>query len=645
MNRDAVLGALVAALMFVPGCGSDVRCTPGHSVPCACETGDTGAQVCLTDKPGYGECVCAGKPVDPCTPDCSGKCGGAPDGCDGSCSLGCADGSVCVNQACVLCGHSGEACCESDPACEAGMSCQAGLCACASACAGKCGGADDGCGGLCTEDCGAGMNCVSQGCTPCGEVGEACCNSGVPCDVGLKCDAGQCTCFGDCTNKCGGASDGCGGLCSGSCGTGMVCINQACAPCGGASQPCCTSGTFCQSGLNCHAGQCSCTAVCTNKCGGASDGCGGTCNGSCGSGTTCVSQACVPCGAPGQSCCGTGAPCQSALSCQNGVCGCTPACTNKCGGAPDGCGGTCNGACAAGMSCVNQSCQSGPVTLASGLDRPWNITIDANYVYWVENAIAGAARRVPKGGGTVETLATGLPEPTALLTDGSYAYVLERNGGQNGRIDRIPIAGGSPQTVVGGLSNAQNHIATDGTYLYFGDYVNGGVIKRVAKLPGSTATILVQGNGMLNLNTAIAVDAGYVYFHNDYNRVLRTTTNGGAVSDLGPGSPAGMVAYGSFLYFVSGAALNVARMPSIGGSPTVLATLSHQPGGVATDGGLVFWVDFDSAGGVWSVPVSGGQPKSYSSEANTLGVAADSTYVYWSVSKFVNQGKIMRAPK
>ncbi|MCC6806548.1 MAG: DUF1566 domain-containing protein [Deltaproteobacteria bacterium] len=74
------------------------------------------------------------------------------------------------------------------------------------------------------------------------------------CGFGQVCANAAC-CSPSCTNKCGGASDGCGGACTGSCGQGKVCQAQSCVSCGGYAEACCESDA-CNGGLTCNSATC-----------------------------------------------------------------------------------------------------------------------------------------------------------------------------------------------------------------------------------------------------------------------------------------------------------------------------------------------------------------------------------------------------
>lgn len=304
--------------------------------------------------------------------------------------------------------------------------------------------------------------------------------------------------------------------------------------------------------------------------------------------------------------------------------------------------------CGANQECENGDCVTlaGPLTLAENLDSPHDLAIDDSFVYFVEDDTGeGTVKKVAKTGGEVTALAANLGEPSAVVVDGTHVYWVERNNGSNGRLAKVSKNGGGVTDLSTGLHNAQNHLAIAGGFLYFGDGKGGGggVIKKVG-INGGT-TIIVQDNGLLNLNTAIAVDNGLVYFRNDYDKVLRVSVSGGAVTELGSGEPSGLAVGDSWIYWTEYSNGNVMRMPKNGGPGINVAKDSYGAGDLVLDGGHVYWIESNNPGKVRRASITGGDEKTYSNQANSVGIEVDGQYVYYAVSVFINKGKIIRSPK
>ncbi|MBN2497638.1 MAG: hypothetical protein JXR96_23800 [Deltaproteobacteria bacterium] len=213
---------------------------------------------------------------------CLAACGdGEPArDCDATtCPEGCCRDDRCVEQSDTSCGTAGAPCvdCSADPQADA---CAQGACVCAAAgerceegeicsasgcqgcqpdCAGKCDGADDGCRGVCPQNdcagcCDGDRSCAGlaeQHAALCGAGGEDCADcsaalesdacvdgtcicqaQGAACDAGVACGPAGC-CTPDCREKCAGAGDGCGGLCTstrctmGCCTPDRLCLDRA----------------------------------------------------------------------------------------------------------------------------------------------------------------------------------------------------------------------------------------------------------------------------------------------------------------------------------------------------------------------------------------------------------------------------------
>jgi len=305
-------------------------------------------------------------------------------------------------------------------------------------------------------------------------------------------------------------------------------------------------------------------------------------------------------------------------------------------------------ACDASAQCAGGKCvpTGGPETLADNLDSPHDLVIDNSFVYFVEDdSDEGTVKKVSKTGGNVTTLAENLAEPLAITADSTHVYWLERNNGNNGRLAKVSKTGGDVVDLSTDLHNAQNHLAIAGGFLYFGDGKDGGggVIKKVGTDGGTT--IIVEGNGLLNLNTAIAVDNGLVYFRNDYDKVLRVSVDGGEVTELGSGEPSGLAIGDSWFYWTEYGNGTVMRMPINGGPGINVAKDTYGAGDLVVDGQYLYWIENNNPGKVRRASITGGDEKTYSNQANSLGIEVDEQYLYYAVSVYINKGKIIRTPK
>jgi len=336
------LGTLALIVSCVAACAgeSQAGCGPSNCQGC-CQAGK-----CIAPTPtacGLGGAVCTPCPSGQ---ECSAGSCRAVSNCAASCEGCCKDGFCLPGTSSASCGIGGGPCrpCAGSETCAEGA-CVPAISQCTAA--------------RCPLGCCKGAVCNTARDTACGSAGAQC----VDCTAkGGKCMSGVCSlCTPQCTGKCVGASDGCGGYCTTN-GCMGCCSGTTCFPTP-TDAACGFNGSQCADcrikGGTCSAGTCtSCTPSCSGKCPGASNDCGGTCSANscpgCCQGNVCVNP-------PTAAACGiNGSPCAScgASPCTAGTCGgCTPQCAGKCPGAPNTCGGACttNGCtgCCWGATCVN----------------------------------------------------------------------------------------------------------------------------------------------------------------------------------------------------------------------------------------------------------------------------------------------------
>jgi hypothetical protein len=267
------------------------------------------------------------------------------------------------------------------------------------------------------------------------------------------------------------------------------------------------------------------------------------------------------------------------------------------------------------------SINSGPVsTLASEVtgtvSYPSGIAIDSTNVYWVESG-RGEIKSVPKGGGMVTTVTSGLNWPSILKLQSGSLYCVEL-----GAIVKVDISSGTTTTLViwttPHFTGDAGDIAVDATSLYWTD-IYGGAIKKVS-INGGIITTLATG---LYNPGPIAIDSSNVYWAepNDvdpFGKIKKTSINGG--------------------------------------TETVLAIYSFNRAKLAVDSGYVYWIDSDGENG-WSVGkvhISGGEiailarGQFVNGSSSAQALAIDSSSIYWILSGgiyYPPPGSINKIPK
>jgi hypothetical protein len=146
---------------------------------------------------------------------------------------------------------------------------------------------------------------------------------------------------------------------------------------------------------------------------------------------------------------------------------------------------------------------------------PGDIVVTGGYVYYIEggtNGNFGTVQRIPVSGGTPTTIISGLNQANGLVLDATNVYVISAGSGSTtGSILRAPLAGGTPTTILSGQQgNTLRGLAIDGTYAYFtyAFTAPGGSIARVP-LTGGTPTTIVSG---IAGPESIAVNGSCLYY-------------------------------------------------------------------------------------------------------------------------------------
>jgi len=143
--------------------------------------------------------------------------------------------------------------------------------------------------------------------------------------------------------------------------------------------------------------------------------------------------------------------------------------------------------------------------LASGLDRPYDVAVDATSAFWVEGDSNGAVKQVSLNGGTPITLASGLYGPVAIAIDSSSVYWIERSDGGSGsgtlkRVAKGVTPGGNSPTVT---TTAAGTVTSNSATL--GGFINPNGLQTNAWFEWGMDSTLSSNN---NLTAAQAIGSG-----------------------------------------------------------------------------------------------------------------------------------------
>jgi hypothetical protein len=321
-----------------------------------------------------------------------------------------------------------------------------------------------------------------------------------------------------------------------------------------------------------------------------------------------------------------------------------------------------------------------PVVLATGFDVGNSITSDGTSVFFFaanwhdDGGLVQETRlvQVPVGGGPLTTRFTysggnpqgGTPEPGGGITvDGTNLFFCG-----SAHAWRMPIAGGNPVDLMPTSAPPMGFFGcgipvVDAVNLYSGADSNDPTIFSVPKIGGTPSYF--AGPDLPNTAAIggypMASDGTYVYwvpFSGAYSHTMqRALGTGGATETFvaAPDPDAGALQYLGFvtsnLVFTGGdlywmefatgfAPTYLWKVPTSGGTPTVVAQGNYFYEGIATDGAFIYW--FEGLNGIYSVKktsVAGGGPVT-TVVADAISISGgpgpgpelftvDSTNVYW----------------
>ncbi len=252
-----------------------------------------------------------------------------------------------------------------------------------------------------------------------------------------------------------------------------------------------------------------------------------------------------------------------------------------------------------------------PTTVVPDQDYPWAITVDSNNIYWTnydnDGAVSGGTTEMGTvlqsslNGGNVITLASTLEDPYGIAVDASNVYFTTYAGG---RVKKVPIGGGSVTVLAENLNNPC-YLAVIGGNLYWTNYGDGTVqtIPTSGTAPGTPTTLATDAAG--NNANGIAVSGSTVFFaaSNDPGAIWTIPTTGGAKPSVianKQDNAWGLTVHGGNVYWTNNDSPGeLVSVPMAGGTTTTLATFLDDPTAVAADGTGVYTAG--DGGHIWRI--------------------------------------------
>jgi hypothetical protein len=305
--------------------------------------------------------------------------------------------------------------------------------------------------------------------------------------------------------------------------------------------------------------------------------------------------------------------------------------------------------------CGVQGCPA-PTTVAT-IAHPRGLALDDSYLYFSVYEASGGVQRVSLAGGSPEPVVTGETNVHDIAVDDVNVYYC-LNDTSSGHLAAVPKAGGTRVPLASGLYNAGvGRVTSDGAFAYFITGFNA--VLRV-RTTGGTATMIAAGPFNSNA-TDLAVAGTDVLWTNDgtwnsnysgkvANTAFVGTTPVSGRSNLGHHALTSALTYplqrialdASNVYFVDGT--NVYRQPRAGGSAVVLAPIAPAPAGqivdMLSDGTDVYFADSHA---VYRVPVTGGSVETLTGGWSSLmAIGVDASNLYFTD---YGGGLVLKRPK
>lgn len=239
--------------------------------------------------------------------------------------------------------------------------------------------------------------------------------------------------------------------------------------------------------------------------------------------------------------------------------------------------------------------------------NPWAITVDADTIYYTEaQGPDGKVVRLPKAGGPPVILADGLNLPGHLTVDATDVYFMDPD-----HVLKVPIAGGPVTTLAPAYNESYSAVAVDDDQIYWTNYGFKGSAERMPKAGGAPFVVDVD-----SYPSALLLSGGSMYWASlELDVIKMAPTAGGPATVVASGQDAvrwGLAANADHLFWITEGTFPMAlwSVPLDGSAPAaqigVSPVQSSSPTSLVLDDSYVYFSAYLCK--IVRIPLGGGAP-------------------------------------
>ena len=308
-----------------------------------------------------------------------------------------------------------------------------------------------------------------------------------------------------------------------------------------------------------------------------------------------------------------------------------------------GCGGGGGTSSTTGQSpSTPQSPKFKATTILSGKGQITQLAVSGSNIFWADGYTGKGIWKCVRESDVIQLLVPKLINPQSILTRNGYFYWIDNN-----KLYRTSNDGSATALMSTNGANSLTKIVADDDAVYWQTFILSSTSSSIERVPlnGSTPVKLYTTANTLK---ALTTDGTYIYWletvpatYSDQLKLCRISKTGGAVETIYQGISSFFDPLHSVpIYYVDnyiyiGTTSNIIKIPSAGGSASVLAT-GVEAYGIAVAQGMIYWINYNrdvDTHSILSIPSNGGSVTTVAANVKSpLNLLASSSGLYWSES-------------